>query len=349
VPAQAGSGRLTVGTSLGTATSASDLFVAPSPYVASDVEYTNRMNYGDSRSVGIKTSGKIGLVVFDAPAGRRTSVKAVPGPNSSVSVAGPYGSVLASRSTGISTVLVEPGQLPTTATYTIHVDPALTSTGTVTITLYDVPADAGGTFTLSSTGDQKTAAITTPGQNARLTFSGTTADRIALKFSGPNGTVSLRNPSDVSLASGTPGIFGSFLEPVTLAATGTHAVFADPLDANTGTFTLTLYDVPDDSTGTMTINGGAVALSLTPGQNGTRTFSGTSGQQVTVRITNSSIAGFPEVKLLKPDGTQLTSGSSFWANFNLPQQTLPVTGTYTVSVNPSVHNSGSMNVAVTEP
>jgi hypothetical protein len=99
----------------------------------------------------------------------------------------------------------------------------------------------------------------------------------------------------------------------------------------------------------MTINGGAVGLTLAPGQNGTRTFSGTSGQQVTVHITNSSINGLPVVRLLKPDGTELTSGSSFWANFDLSQQTLPVTGTYTVSVNPSDAYSGSMNLSVTAP
>lgn len=348
VPSAAGSGHLTVSTPNGTVISTGDLFVPPSPYLATDVQYTNRMNYGDSRSVAISTSGKIGLVVFDAPAGRRTSVKAVPGPNSDVSVAGPYGSVLASRATGIFTVLVEPGQLPTTGTYTIRVDPVLTATGTVTITLCEVPADVTGTFALSSAGDQKTAAITTPGQNARFTFAGTAGQRIALKLSGPNGTVSIRNPSDVSLASASPGSFGSFIEPVTLAVTGTHAVFADALEEKTGTYTLTLYDVPADSTGTMTINGGSVAVPLTPGQNGSRTFSGTSGQQVTVRITNN--ISNTVVTLLKPDGSQMTSSSSIWSSFNLPQQTLPVTGTYTVTVNPPGSNSGAnFNLAVTNP
>jgi len=136
---------------------------------------------------------------------------------------------------------------------------------------------------------------------------------------------------------------------VTLATTGTHTVLADPLEDNTGTYTLTLYDVPADSTGTMTINAAPITLSLTPGQKGTRTFSGTSGQLVTVHVTNSTIGGMPEVRLLKPDGTQMTSGSSFWANFDLPQQTLPVTGTYTIAVDPSGSNNGSMNIAVTEP
>lgn len=348
VPVATASGPLKLTTMFGTVVSAADLFIPPGSYTAADVQYTNRMNYGDTRSVSITTSGKIGLVVFDAPVGKRTSIKSVPGPNNTVSVYGPYGNVLASRS-GIFTVLVEPGYLPTAGTYTIGVDPVSTGTGTVQITLYHVPADVTGTFAISSTGDAKNAAITTPGQNARFTFSGTAGHRMALNATPPNGTVSIRSPTEVSLVSQSIGIFGTFVEPVTLTATGTHAVVADPLEANTGTHTLTLYDVPNDSTGTMTINGGSVPASFTPGQNASRTFSGTIGQLVTVRITSNTVPGSTTVKLLKPDGSELTSTSSIFSSFNLSQQTLPVTGTYTVFMNPSGANSGSMNVAATEP
>jgi uncharacterized protein YfaS (alpha-2-macroglobulin family) len=55
------------------------------------------------------------------------------------------------------------------------------------------------------------------------------------------------------------------------------------------------------------------------------------------------------IKLLKPDGTTLTSSTSSVANFNLTTQTLPSTGTYTVSIDPSGANVGSMNVRATSP
>jgi hypothetical protein len=55
------------------------------------------------------------------------------------------------------------------------------------------------------------------------------------------------------------------------------------------------------------------------------------------------------VRLLKPDGSQLTSSTSGSANFNLATQVLPTTGTYTIVVDPSSNNTGSVNVAVTNP
>jgi len=274
----------------------------------------------------------------------------VPGPNSSGPLNKPDGSQLTSRSTGIFAVLLEPGNLPVTGTYTVSVDPVGTGTGTLTLTLYNVPADLTGTFTPTTSGDQKTITIGTPGQNARYTFSGTTGQRISLKISnGPIGTVLILNPDNTTLASKSITVINQFIDTTTLVATGTHAVTVDLNEANTGSVTLTLYDVPADTTGTVTINGGAVGVTLsTPGQNGSLTFSGTSGQLVTVRVTNNTMST-TTVKLLKPDGSQLTSSTSPLGSFNLAQQTLPVTGTYTVVVDPSQWNTGSMNVAVTNP
>ena len=59
--------------------------------------------------------------------------------------------------------------------------------------------------------------------------------------------------------------------------------------------------------------------------------------------------GVTTVRLLKPDGTQLTSSTSSSASFNLSTQTLPTTGTYTIVVDPSAANTGSINVSVTNP
>jgi hypothetical protein len=123
----------------------------------------------------------------------------------------------------------------------------------------------------------------------------------------------------------------------------------NPSGANSGTLTLNLYDVPADTTGTVTIGGSAVSVPLAvPGQMGTRTFSGTASQVITVRVTGNTF-GITTVRLLKPDGTQLTSATSLSGSFNLPQQTLPTTGTYTIVVDPSAANVGTLNVAVTNP
>jgi hypothetical protein len=55
------------------------------------------------------------------------------------------------------------------------------------------------------------------------------------------------------------------------------------------------------------------------------------------------------VKLLKPDGTVLTSLMSAASSFNLSTQTLPTIGTYRIVVDPSGANTGTLNLSVTSP
>jgi cystathionine beta-lyase/cystathionine gamma-synthase len=55
------------------------------------------------------------------------------------------------------------------------------------------------------------------------------------------------------------------------------------------------------------------------------------------------------VKLLKPDGTVLTSKTSSGSTFSLTTQTLPTTGTYTVVVDPTSANTGSLSLTISNP
>jgi hypothetical protein len=148
--------------------------------------------------------------------------------------------------------------------------------------------------------------------------------------STPSATSSPRcNPSAIATTTSSPS-------PATASGAPSPAV------------TLKLYDVADVS-GTVSVGGPAVAVTITtPGQNASLTFAGTSGQQVTVHVTNNAI-GSMEVKLLKPDGTTLTSGISSAGSFDLATQTLPTTGTYTIAIDPWDARTGSLNVAVTSP
>jgi YD repeat-containing protein len=180
VPTHTASGRITVTTPFGSVLSTDDLFVPPSPYVASDVQVTNRMAFNSSTGVAITTANKIGLVVFDGTYGQRVSVKAVTGPGSVVKLYNPDGTTLGSSGsigTG-ATFLIEPVAVPRTGTYTVMVDPNSTGTGTVTLTAYDV-VDITGTIVPG--GSSVSANLTTPGQRGIWTFSGTSADRVSVK------------------------------------------------------------------------------------------------------------------------------------------------------------------------
>jgi len=453
VPAGVASGRFSVSTPNGTVLSATDFFVPPSPFVASDVVTTARLAFGVPQNIAIGTAHTVALAVFDGTQAQRISVKLVPGPIGQFKLYTPSQSVWSSNGVSIGTLLVEPNLLPTTGTYQILLDPVGTGTGTTAVTLYDVPADISGMIddngigvavtttvpgqnaslafggtasqrvslmvssgpssrvslrrpdgseqahlatsgifnaflepqTLTTTGfyaiDANPTGIATgtltltlyhvpadisgtiddngigvavtttvPGQNASLAFGGTASQRVSLMVSsGPSSRVSLRRPDGSEQAHlATSGIFNAFLEPQTLTTAGFYAIDANPTGIATGTLTLTLYDVPAEPTGTVTIGGAAVGVSLlAPGQNGTLTFSGTASQQVTVRMTDHTIA-LTTVRLRKPDGTQLTSVSGNGSSFNLAA-TLPTTGTYTIEINPSGPNTGHVNVAVTNP
>lgn len=463
VPASATSGKVSVTTLNGTAVSTSDFIVAPPPYSVSDIALTDRMTAGGSaKVVTISTANKIGLILFDAVAGQRVSLKISTGVLSGITLFNYNHQILGTASAGPVEAFIDTVQVPVTATYTILVDPIGTNTGSVTLTLYDVPADVTYSVTPTTGGAAQTVTTTVAGQNGRVSFTGTVGQRVSVKVGpGPAGTVYVMGPDRAQIASiginpalnafidtqtlalagtysilvdystkntgsttltlysvpadltgtltagtgqsvsiGTPGQNGSysfsgtagqrvsvfiasvsmtavvsivsdsgstlgsatvtalpgFVEPVTLPATGTHTVRVDPSGLSTGGVTITLYNTNADVSDSLTVGGSAVNVSLpTPGQNAAVTFSGTNGQQVTVRITNSDFrtpantVSTVTVKLVKSDGTVLTSMTSSGSTFNLSTQTLPANGTYTVVVDPTLANTGSLTVSVTNP
>jgi hypothetical protein len=325
----------------GTGSTALTLYDVPADYT------TTIGNGAPGVTVSTTVPGQNGQLTFTGAVDDRCSVVVTAGPPGSVVLQKPDGSTLASVPIGIVAGFIDTTVLPVAGTYTLFVNYSNANTGSVTVTRHAVPADVSGT--IPTDGTATAVVITTPGQNGELTFSGTSTHRMSLKVSsGPAGSVSLRKPDGSQVAAVTSGP-ATFMEPQTLDTTGTHAVRVNPSGANSGTLTLNLYDVPADTTGTVTIGGSAVSVPLAvPGQMGTRTFSGTASQVITVRVTGNTF-GITTVRLLKPDGTQLTSATSLSGSFNLPQQTLPTTGTYTIVVDPSAANVGTLNVAVTNP
>jgi hypothetical protein len=307
---------------------------------------------GEPVTVSIGTPGQNAGITFTGTANQRVSLRM-----SSVTITGgqlhiynPDGSTLASYGINTGGGFIDTKALPATGTYTIFINPTGAYTGSITLTLYEVPPDLQGTITPG--GEPVTVSLGTPGQDARLTFSGTTNQRISLKLSSVSitgGQLYIYNPDGSTLASSGINSGGGFIDTKALPATGTFTIFINPTGAYTGSITLTLYEVPPDVQGSIVINDPATPITLaTPGQNAQLTFDGTASQQVTVRITNNAMSTVT-VKLLKPDGSTLTSSTSASANFNLDMQTLPTTGLYTIRIDPGWANTGSMNVRATSP
>src|SRR5262249_50308033 len=74
-------------------------------------------------------------------------------------------------------------------------------------------------------------------------------------------------------------------------------------------------------------------------QNGRLTFSGTAGRQVSLKVGTGAVGS--DVSILNPDGSTL-GGPSFAGSTGgfIDQQTLPLTGTYTVLVDPRSSSGG---------
>src|SRR2546423_2841218 len=302
---------------------------------------------GASSSISISTPGQNGRVTFTGAAGERISLNFT---NASFSLAlasilNADGSQLVSnRYIGTSGGFIDATTLPAAGTYSIVLDPQGPATGSATLTLYDVPPDAGGPITAG--GASVTASTSVPGQNVRLTFSGTAGQRVSMGISSvtfSSAYASLLGPDGSPVGGSTffgPG-FASFMDTRTLPSNGTYAIVVDPPGTATGSATFTLYNVPPDITGTIAPGGAAARVDMgTPGQNAKLTFSGTAGQRISLNIGSSSFSsGY--MSIANPDGSSLVNNTLFATT---PQfvdtRTLPATGTYTVTIDPQGSATG---------
>ncbi len=300
---------------------------------------------GPPVDVVITTPGQNGRLTFNGIAGQRISVLS----SASVvttSILDPNSTVIVSTTSGF----ISATTLPVTGTYTIMIDLEGHNAFTVRVTLYDVPPDV--TAIITPGGPPVTVTSGTPGQGAKLTFDGAAGQRVSLKARslafGFLGNADLLSPDGTILASIDVRSSETFMDVQVLPATGTYTIQLVPQTVVTVNATFTLYGVPPDVTGTITVAEPSVTVTIgTPGQNANLTFNGTAGQQLTIRLTNNSI-GPITITLLDPDGMFVTSLNGE-LSFDLELDPLSATGTYTIVIDPEDARTGSVNVTLTSP
>jgi uncharacterized membrane protein len=228
-----------------------------------------------------------------------------------------------------------PVTLPSTGTYTLHIDPVGTNTGCATFQMF-TGTDVFGTITPG--GGAVQTCNTVPGQNMHLVFSGTAGQRISLQVTNSTLTtasVTLVRPDQSVQNFGGFGIGGGFFDTITLPSTGTYTLTINPSGNYTGCATIQIHDVPPDTTTTLTVGGAALqACNTVPGQNINLPFSGTAGQQVSLKVTNSTLTT-ASVTLVRPDQSTQNIGGFGTGGATFAAVTLPSTGTYTFHVNVS--------------
>lgn len=289
--------------------------------------------------------GQRALYTFNASAGQwvNLGLTGVSIASSTLSLLKPDGSRLASTTIGSSGGSLDPGMaLPETGAYTIVVDPVGNNTGSMTLAL-----SSPVTGTLALDGAPVTLSLNKPGKTARYTFNGNAGQWVSLGLTAvglTSSSISLLDQSGTSLASTTVGTAGGALEISNpLPTTGAYTVLVRPGGPYTGNMTLTLSTEVSDS---LKINAAPRPIMISrAGQSGRYTFSGTANQQITIKATNNKFDSVA-VNLYTPSGVLQAGATSSASNFNLNTVTLATTDTYTITINPALAETGSIQLQV---
>jgi YD repeat-containing protein len=306
---------------------------------------------GSPVSVTTTVPGQNASLTFSGTSGQRVSMNLTSGSYSScyLTLKNPDGTTLTSGSCSGATGFVDTAALGQTGTYTIFIDPQGVATGGVTVQLNN---DSDVTGTITAGGSPVTVTTTVVGQDARLTFSGTVGQRVSLavtNVTNPTAYVYLVKPDGTNQTYTyiSTSCNPCFMDTQTLGTTGTYTLWVQHNSTYVGSETLQLYNVPADATGTITIGGSPVSVTTTvPGQNASLTFSGTSGQSVTISITSGSYSSC-FLYLKNPDGTTLTSGYCSGTTDTVGPATLGTSGTFTIFIDPQGTATGGATVQLT--
>lgn len=345
VPQGATSGRLSLTTPGGTTQGPDDFFVPPPGYVAANVDDTGRVALGESEILTINNPGNIGLVVFDATAGQSVGVEL-----SNVTLFSGMVALFKPDGTEVDSISIQDSFLDTlpltqTGTYTIMVT-SFEGPGSVTLALNDTTEVSG---TIIPDGPPVTVSIITAGRNGRLTFDGTAGQRVFLQASniqfGSSPEVHIFSPDGSRLRSeiiGQGETFNDVIDTTILPVTGEYSIVIDPGGQDVGEMTLNLYNVPPDLTASLIVDGPVVPIAIAfRGQNALLTFTGAAGERFLVRTSNSTLTE-SQILLLAPNGTTLEWAGATEKFFETP--VLPISGTYTVEVDPIRAATGNISV-----
>lgn len=264
-------------------------------------------------------------------------------PMTSVAILKPDGSKWESTTVGPSGGSLDPlTALPVTGTYTVAVEPASNYTGSMTIAL-----SSPVTGTIAIDGASVPVNLNKVGQTARYTFNGNAGQWVNLGLTSVNITssaVTLLTSDGTILASTAVGTAGGSLEDQNpLPTTGTYTILVDPVGSYTGKMTLTLSTEVVDS---LKLNGAPRPITVSrAGQNGRYTFTGAANQQAMIKVTNNKL-GNVTVNLYSPNGILQAGMTSSASSFTLNPVTLASADTYTVTINPALTETGSIQLQV---
>ncbi|MFE6522272.1 RHS repeat-associated core domain-containing protein [Streptomyces sp. NPDC057794] len=352
VPESTTSGRITVQTPDGKATSAAD-FTVPLAEDEAGFETTVRTSMTDEPvSVAVTEAGKRARVLFDADQGQGLSVGFTQSTFSgaTIQLVDPRGETVGSNGyvpQGASDYEVR--DLPVSGTYSLVIDPPSTATGAATIT---VSRPAGGE--LGFTDEPAATRMSRAGQDGAWKISASKGDSFSLgidtagmsdgtnvRLYAPNGDqVDSLYVSKASVAS---------LDIDSLPASGSYTLYLDPANGATGTASVTVSHYVKASG--LEPDADAVRLAITrPGQDGTLSFSAASGQKVSLGVTSTGFSSYVTCQVYGPDGSRIDSfivpadNTTEWDSAVLAHA-----GTYQLKMSPAQNGTGTLATTLSRP
>jgi YD repeat-containing protein len=208
-------------------------------------------------------------------------------------------------------------------------------------------ANIGFTGSVSIGGSPISVSIGTAHQVGLVAFDASKGQQVFVNMTSStfgigNVTINLLRPDGTTQATICCGASSFDIDTQTVSVTGTYTLLVVPQGTSVGSVAVQVLSSPGLQ-GTITENGPPVNVTTTAGQNQSLTFFGTAAQHVSINLTGSTYPfGNLNVSLLRPDGT--TQGTICCGNSFLDAQTLPISGTYTILVDPQGASTGSVSV-----
>lgn len=242
--------------------------------------------------------------------------------------------------------------LPETGEYTVRLTATAGATGEARVWVVRAHDQEQS---ISPDGPEVTAEIGQPGAVARFTFTGRAGQKVFLDV--PTATapsqcspLQLTGPDDAVLTSGCVINGQGYIDATVLPDTGDYTIVVDLRDRDTGRATLRLVEAVDQD-GTLTIAGpAATAVIDQPGAVARFTFHGAAGQQVEVEVSATTLRSqCSPLRLIAPDGEQVSSGCVIGGTGGIAPVTLPETGEYTLVVDPRDRTTGEATLRLLVP
>ncbi len=341
-------------------------FTAQVSAIPADASATTTVG-GTAGSVTISAPGQDADVTFSGTAGQQVFTQASfsPAPDGGgIAVFAPDGSLVgqATYDSG-SQIAVDTITLPSTGTYKVKLS-QLTQvdettfddigyTGSASVTVTKAPTVTGTTTVDGTAGS---LSLTAPGQHGVVTFTGTAGEKVFTKLTmspaeASTGTVTLlQEPGGTTVGSNSMTGSSAFIDTVTLPASGSYEIVADPVDATggyTGTITVGVNSAPDQS-GTTSVNGTPASVALAkPGEQAVVSLAGTAGQEAFAQIAltgSPAQCGRADLQDTASGVVNFTSGCLNSPPVFIDDTTLPDTGTYQIVVTPSGGYTGTVTV-----